>query len=208
MLCVIDRVPRGICSPTLAVASSEPLTSSGGPLRSGQQLLTKLSCSLIFFTCSPVAASHARTDLSGDALSTRSPSVVHCTSRTAFLCPAHHIEVLPRRVLSVRVSKYLIKVTCVRGLVWRCAQHPLAVCRPLHLQDGDLVPCTALNSFMRVYVSVQMSCCSTKALCMRTELSRDALSTCSPSVVHCTYRTAFLCPAWRTCHFMSMPCSV
>ena len=74
----------------MAVASSEPLTSSGGPLRSGQQLFTKLSCSLIFFTCSPVAASHARTDLSGDALSTRSPSVVHCTSRTAFLCPAQH----------------------------------------------------------------------------------------------------------------------
>ena len=35
---------------TFAVASSEPLTSNGGPLRSGQQLLTKLSCSLIFFT--------------------------------------------------------------------------------------------------------------------------------------------------------------
>ena len=35
---------------TFAVASSEPLTSSGGPRRSGQQLLTKLSCSLIFFT--------------------------------------------------------------------------------------------------------------------------------------------------------------
>lgn len=47
----------------LAVASSEPLTSSGGPRRRGQQELTKLSCSAIFFTCSPVAASHARTDL-------------------------------------------------------------------------------------------------------------------------------------------------
>ena len=35
----------------LAVASSEPLTSSGGPRFSGQQLFTKLSCSAIFFTC-------------------------------------------------------------------------------------------------------------------------------------------------------------
>lgn len=34
-----------------AVASSEPLTSSGGPRFSGQQLFTKLSCSAIFFTC-------------------------------------------------------------------------------------------------------------------------------------------------------------
>ena len=39
-------------------------------------------------TCSPVATSHARTERSGDALSNRSPSVVHCTSSTAFLCPA------------------------------------------------------------------------------------------------------------------------
>ena len=36
---------------TFAVASSEPLTSSGGPRFSGQQLFTKLSCSDIFFTC-------------------------------------------------------------------------------------------------------------------------------------------------------------
>ncbi len=38
-----------------AVASSEPLTSSGGPRFSGQQLLTKLSCSAIFFTCAGAA---------------------------------------------------------------------------------------------------------------------------------------------------------
>ena len=49
------------CRFTLAVPSSEPLTSSGGPLLSGQQVFTKLSCSAIFFTCSPVSASHART---------------------------------------------------------------------------------------------------------------------------------------------------
>ncbi len=46
---------------TFAVPSSEPLTSRGGPLLKGQHVLTKLSCSAIFFTCSPVAASHART---------------------------------------------------------------------------------------------------------------------------------------------------
>ncbi len=35
----------------LAVPSSEPLTTSGGPRRSTQHELTKLSCSAIFFTC-------------------------------------------------------------------------------------------------------------------------------------------------------------
>jgi hypothetical protein len=35
----------------LELPSSDPLTSSGGPRRSGQQLFTKLSCSAIFFTC-------------------------------------------------------------------------------------------------------------------------------------------------------------
>ncbi len=139
LICKTSVVGRGAL--TLAVASSEPLTSSGGPLRSGQQLLTKLSCSLIFFTCSPVAASQARTDLSGDALSTRSPSVVHCTSRTAFLCPTQHeIE--------------LDECTC-----------------PVHLSH-----CTARFGVGR-------------------DSSGATLSTRSPSVVHCTSRTAFLCPA-------------
>jgi hypothetical protein len=73
---------------TLAVPSSEPLTRSGGPRLSGQQLLTKLSCSAIFFTCSPVTASQARTLLSGLADTMRSPSDVQCSSSTAFLWPA------------------------------------------------------------------------------------------------------------------------
>lgn len=73
---------------TLAVPSSEPLTRSGGPRLSGQQLLTKLSCSAIFFTCSPVTASQARTLLSGLADTMRSPSEVQCSSSTAFLWPA------------------------------------------------------------------------------------------------------------------------
>lgn len=72
---------------TFAVPSSEPLTSSGGPRRSGQQELTKLSCSAIFFTCCPLAMSHARTDLSGDAVMIRSPSDVQCSSTMAFLWP-------------------------------------------------------------------------------------------------------------------------
>ena len=74
--------------PTLAEQSSEPLISRGGPLRRGQQLLTKASCSAIFLVCCPVSASQARTVLSGDADTSFSPSVLQCSSRTAFLWPA------------------------------------------------------------------------------------------------------------------------
>ena len=63
-------------SVTLTLPSSEALAKSGGPRRKGLQLLTKLSCSVIFFVCWPVAASHTRTVLSGDAESSFSPSCV------------------------------------------------------------------------------------------------------------------------------------
>ena len=72
---------------TLAVPSSDPLTRSGGPRLSGQQLFTKLSCSAIFLTCSPESVSQARTVLSGEAEIIFSPSEVQCSSRIAFLCP-------------------------------------------------------------------------------------------------------------------------
>jgi hypothetical protein len=70
---------------TFEVPSSEPLTTSGGPLRKGQQELTKLSCSDIFLICSPVTAFHARTVLSGEHEMMVSPSVVQWSSNTAFL---------------------------------------------------------------------------------------------------------------------------
>ena len=73
--------------PTFAVPSSDPLTRRGGPLLRGQQLLTKLSCSAIFFTCSPERVSQARTVLSGDAEMILSPSVVQWSSNMAFLWP-------------------------------------------------------------------------------------------------------------------------
>ena len=73
---------------TFALASSEPETKSGGPFLRGQQLFTKFVCSLIFLTCSPVLVSQALTVMSGEAVITRSPSVVQCKSRIAFLCPA------------------------------------------------------------------------------------------------------------------------
>ena len=44
-------------------------------------------CSAIFFTCSPVAASQARTLRSGEQVTSRSPSGVQATSSTAFLWP-------------------------------------------------------------------------------------------------------------------------
>ena len=86
---------------TFTLPSSAPLHRSGGPLLRGQQLLTKLSCSAIFLTCSPVRASQARTDLSGEADRMRSPSVVQCTSRTAFLWPAVGRVTSESRVMSV-----------------------------------------------------------------------------------------------------------
>lgn len=79
---------------TFALPSSDPLTSSGGPRRNGQQLLTKLSCSAIFLTCSPVRASQALTVLSGDADRSRSPSGVQCSSSTAFLWPVVEVALL------------------------------------------------------------------------------------------------------------------
>jgi len=67
-----DNSPvRGHASRTLAVASSEPLTSSGGPRFSGQQLLTKLSCSAIFFTCTSAAC------LNTQSAAPRGHAVVH-----------------------------------------------------------------------------------------------------------------------------------
>lgn len=126
------------------MASSEPLTSNGGPLRSGQQLFTKLSCSLIFFTCSPVAASHARTDLSGDALSTRSPSVVHCTSRTAFLCPAKRSAAAQGHA-GLHACELMLSIRT--HTTWSCpravsvhAGHP----PPIHLHDAIMQLCTIL----------------------------------------------------------------
>lgn len=76
---------------TFALASSEPETKSGGPFLRGQQLFTKFVCSLIFLTCSPVLVSQALTVMSGEAVITRSPSVVQCKSRIAFLCPAGNV---------------------------------------------------------------------------------------------------------------------
>ena len=75
---------------TFAEQSSEPLMTRGGPLRRGQQLLTKASCSAIFFICCPVSASQALSDLSGEADTSFSPSVLQCSSSTAFLWPAQH----------------------------------------------------------------------------------------------------------------------
>jgi hypothetical protein len=72
---------------TLTVASSEAVVNSGGPLRMGQTLFTWLSCSDTFFTCTPVRASQALADLSAEQESSRSPSVLHATSSTAFLWP-------------------------------------------------------------------------------------------------------------------------
>ena len=58
---------------TFAEQSSEPLMTRGGPLRRGQQLLTKASCSAIFLVCCPVSASQALSDLSGEADTSFSP---------------------------------------------------------------------------------------------------------------------------------------
>lgn len=76
----------------LAVPSSEPVTKSCGPRRSGQQELTMSVCSPVFLTCSPVCASHRRDVLSGEHDSRCSPSGVQCSSRTAFLWPAARLR--------------------------------------------------------------------------------------------------------------------
>ena len=99
LLTILGNLPGQLH--TFTLPSSAPLHRSGGPLLRGQQLLTKLSCSAIFLTCSPVRASQARTDLSGEADRMRSPSVVQCTSRTAFLWPAVGRVTWASRLMSV-----------------------------------------------------------------------------------------------------------
>ena len=92
--------------------ASEPLTSSGGPRRSGQQLFTKLSCSAIFFICSKgVPAAHLKGPDHSTSLSSQQMSSRHhlAPGQTAFSVFMH--------VLTSQC--YILKL--LSAAIWACA---------------------------------------------------------------------------------------
>ena len=157
---------------TFAVASSEPLTSNGGPLRSGQQLLTKLSCSLIFFTWSRNSKASS-TEL--NALLDNIKEVnYHSSFILALLRALHKTPVQPSGSLNATLCHLCSCSSCLSGMlavtrrhallrgctdllpcgnvprahgaVWGCTEDALAICGPLHLQHSILVPCMAQSA--------------------------------------------------------------
>lgn len=137
---VMHQAPTSTAACLPATSHSPPrrppaaLTSSGGPLRSGQHELTMSRCSAIFLSCVPLSASHARTVLSGEHDTRRSPSGVQCTSSTAFLWPAARADGGRPRCLGRRARRRTGTESEARGGGSGVAAPPLE--RLLRLRSG------------------------------------------------------------------------